>query len=152
MSASSPAPSRKPLLSDQLYTVLKHVAAVGLPALATLYFALAQIWHFPRTEEVMATITAVNTALGALVGISTLTYNNSDAKYVGAIEVTDNGQKKTYSLNLNSLPEALEQLKEATFKVTSVPAVVPVTPVDTSIHSAPVAQPDAPENPPTLGS
>jgi hypothetical protein len=121
MSDSSSAQSKTPLLSDAKYKVLKHTAAVALPALSALYFALAQIWHLPKAEEVIGTIAAVNTAVGTLVGISTLIYNKSDAKYVGAIEVTDDGSKKTYSLNLNTAPEALETMSTATFKVTPTP-------------------------------
>lgn len=128
MSASSPAPSsKKPLLSDGVYNALKHVASVGLPALATLYFGLAQIWHLPDTTEVVATITAVNVACGALLGYSSVTYNGSDSKYAGVIEVAENDLKKVFSLNLNALPEELEQMAEATFKVTSVPSAVPVS-------------------------
>lgn len=124
MSASSAAPSKKPLLSDGTYNALKHVASAGLPALATLYFALSQIWHLPDTTEVVATVTAVNTALGALLGYSSLTYNNSDTKYAGIIEVAETDAKKVFSLNLHQAPEELEKMVEARFKVTSVPAAV----------------------------
>lgn len=136
MSVSSTATVKKPLLSDQFYNVLKHVAAVGLPAVATLYFALAQIWHFPHAEQVLGTIASVNAFVGALVGFSTLTYNNSDVRYVGALDVTDNGLKKIYSLNLNATPEHLETLPSATFKVNPVQSVAP----------------DPIGNPPTLGA
>lgn len=122
MSQSSPNNTAKtPLLKDGLYTVLKHVAAIGLPALTALYFALAQIWHFPHTADVMASIAAINTCLGALLGYSSMTYNNSDAKYVGNLEVLDTGNKKTFSLNLNGDPNDIDQMNEATFKVTAIP-------------------------------
>jgi hypothetical protein len=118
MSDSSLVQSKTPLLGDKTYNVLKHTAAVLLPAIGALYFALAQIWHLPKAEEVVGTVAALNTGIGALVGVSTLSYNKSDSKYVGAIEVSDDGQKKTYSLNLNTDPEALETMSTATFKVT----------------------------------
>jgi len=71
------APAKQPLLSDRSYTTLKHSAAIALPALSALYFALSQIWHLPHTEQVMASIAALNTAVGTLVGVSTLTYNKT---------------------------------------------------------------------------
>lgn len=110
--------SKRPLLNDGVYTTLKHGAAVVLPALSAFYFALAQIWHLPHVEQVMGTIAAVNTAVGALVGVSTLTYNKSDAKYVGTLVRTETPDKINYSLELNQDAPALDSLNEATFKVT----------------------------------
>ena len=62
-------------MSNKLYDVLKWIAMVMLPALATLYFALAGIWGFPYGEQIVGTITAVDTFLGVLLGISTAQYN-----------------------------------------------------------------------------
>ena len=61
-------------MSNKVYDVLKFIAQILLPALGTLYFALAQIWHFPYAEEIVGTITAVDAFLGALLGISTMQY------------------------------------------------------------------------------
>ena len=64
-------------LSNKLYDVLKFIAQVVLPALGTLYFALAQIWGLPYGEQVVGTISAVDCFLGALLGISTMQYNKN---------------------------------------------------------------------------
>ena len=61
-------------LSNKLYDVLKFVAQILLPAVGTLYFALAQIWGLPYAEQIVGTITAVDAFLGALLGISTMQY------------------------------------------------------------------------------
>ena len=61
-------------LSNKVYDVLKWIAMYLLPALGTLYFALAGIWNFPYGEQVVGTITAVDTFLGVLLGISTARY------------------------------------------------------------------------------
>jgi hypothetical protein len=61
-------------LSNKTYDVLKWVAMILLPACATLYFALAGIWGFPYGEEIVGTITAVDTFLGVCLGISTANY------------------------------------------------------------------------------
>lgn len=62
-------------MSNKMYDVLKFIAQVLLPALGTLYFALAGIWGFPYGEQIVGTITAVDTFLGICLGISTVQYN-----------------------------------------------------------------------------
>lgn len=68
---------KMPILSDQLYNKLKFIAQVLLPALGTLYFALAGIWGLPYGEQIVGTITAIDTFLGALLGLSTMQYKKS---------------------------------------------------------------------------
>lgn len=65
-------------LSNSNYDFLKWVAQILLPAFATLYFALAQIWGLPYAEQVVGTITAIDAFLGALLGISTHFYNKEE--------------------------------------------------------------------------
>lgn len=62
-------------MSNKVYDVLKFIAQILLPALGTLYFALAEIWHFPYAKEIVGTITAVDAFLGAILGISSMNYN-----------------------------------------------------------------------------
>ena len=64
-------------ISNKTYDVLKWIAQYLLPALGTLYFALADIWGLPYGEQVVGTITAVDTFLGVVLGISTATYKKS---------------------------------------------------------------------------
>ena len=61
-------------MSNKTYDVLKFFTQIVLPALATLYFALAGIWDFPYGEEIVGTITAVDTFLGVILGISSANY------------------------------------------------------------------------------
>ena len=61
-------------MSNKCYDVLKFIAQILLPALGTLYFALAKIWGFPYAAEIVGTISAVDAFLGALLGISTKQY------------------------------------------------------------------------------
>lgn len=63
------------MMSDRTYKVLKWIAMYLLPALGTLYFALAGIWGLPYGEQIVGTITAVDTFLGVVLGISTAQYN-----------------------------------------------------------------------------
>jgi len=62
-------------LSNKVYDVLKWIAQILLPAVATLYFALSKIWGFPFATEIVGTIAAVDAFLGALLEISTSAYN-----------------------------------------------------------------------------
>ena len=71
-------------MSNKVYDVLKYIAQIVLPALATLYFALAKIWGFPYGAEIVGTISAVDAFLGALLQISTNKYNKD-----GQIEPPD---------------------------------------------------------------
>lgn len=64
-------------MSNRTYDILKWVAQMLLPALGTLYFALAGIWGFPYGEEIVGTITAIDTFLGVVLGISTMNYNKN---------------------------------------------------------------------------
>lgn len=66
------------LLNDKTYNILKWVALVLLPAIGTLYFALAGIWGFPYGEQIVGTITAIDTFLGVILGISTVQYNKKE--------------------------------------------------------------------------
>ena len=67
-------------MSNKVYDILKWIAQIFLPAIATLYFALASIWGFPYAEQIVGTITAIDAFLGVLLGISTAKYNKKDFK------------------------------------------------------------------------
>lgn len=62
-------------MSNKVYDVLKFIALIVLPALATFYAVLAGIWNLPYTEQIPATIMAIDTFLGALLGVSSSKYN-----------------------------------------------------------------------------
>lgn len=62
-------------IPDKLYDILKWVVIIVLPAIATLYAALSAVWAWPYSDQVVTTITAVDTFLGAMLCISTATYN-----------------------------------------------------------------------------
>ena len=68
-------------MSNKVYDILKWIAQILLPAAATLYFALASIWNLPYCEQVVGTIVAIDTFLGALLGIGTVQYNKKQPKY-----------------------------------------------------------------------
>ena len=64
-------------MNNKTYDILKYISQVILPGLGTLYFALAQIWNFPYGEQIVGTITAVDTFLGVALKISSDNYYSS---------------------------------------------------------------------------
>ena len=62
-------------MSNKIYDILKWIAQIVLPALGVVYFGLSGIWGFPYGEEIVGTITVVDTFLGTILGISTVNYN-----------------------------------------------------------------------------
>ena len=67
-------------MTNKTYDTLKWIAQYLLPAAGTLYFALAGIWGLPCGEQVVGTITAVDTFLGVILGISAAQYNKAEGK------------------------------------------------------------------------
>jgi hypothetical protein len=69
------------VLKNSVYDVLKYIAQIVLPAIGTLYFALANIWGLPYGEQIVGTITAIDAFLGVLLGISSNTYKLNDSSH-----------------------------------------------------------------------
>lgn len=118
MSASSLQKSTGPLLADKTYTKLKHTATIVLPAVAALYIALAQVWHFPKVEEVAGSVAALNTFIGLILKASQKSYEND--KYSGDLVVADiGGGRKDFALALNSEREEANIMNknEVTLKI-----------------------------------
>ena len=63
------------IMNNKTYDILKWIAQIFIPAIATLYFTLAGIWGFPYGEQIVGTLTAIDTFLGVLLGISASNYN-----------------------------------------------------------------------------
>lgn len=114
----APEDATTPWLSTKAYDALKYVALIVLPALATFYLTFGQLWDFPATEKVAASIVAFDTFLGLLLRLSSKSYDKSDAKYDGTIVVQnpDDGPK-VYSLEVNTPLSDIDQSKQLLFKV-----------------------------------
>lgn len=66
------------IFNNKVYDFLKYVSLVVLPAIATLYLTLSNIWGLPYGTEIAATITAIDTLLGALIGVSSERYKKEN--------------------------------------------------------------------------
>lgn len=62
-------------LTNKTYDILKWVAMVLLPAFIVLFKACGGIWNIPLTNEISDTLVAINAFLGAILGVSTASYN-----------------------------------------------------------------------------
>ncbi len=84
-----------PLMGHAAYSFVKNTAMIVLPASGALYFGLAQIWGFPRPEDVVGTIALLNTFLGVLAGVASQSYKHSSSKYDGTISLVVDEQDRT---------------------------------------------------------
>lgn len=65
------------MMSNKVYDILKWITMYLIPAAGTLYFALSSIWGLPYGEQIVGTLTAIDTFLAVILGISTNQYNKS---------------------------------------------------------------------------
>lgn len=64
-------------LSNRCYDWLKFFCTVLAPAFGTLIFAINKIWGWPPyAENIVGTLSAIAVFIGALIGISSMQYNN----------------------------------------------------------------------------
>lgn len=64
-------------MKNETYDILKYIAQILIPAVATLYFSVSQIWGLPYGEQIVGTLTAVDAFLGVCLGISSDNYHKS---------------------------------------------------------------------------
>jgi hypothetical protein len=60
-------------MTNQQYDTLKTVALILTPVLAFLA-SLVNIWGFPHGEQIVATLTAIDTLVGAVVVVTNRNY------------------------------------------------------------------------------
>ena len=101
--------------SNKAYDTLKWIAQYLLPGIGTLYFTLASIWGFPYAEQVVGSITAIDTLLGLLLGISSANYKG-DGTLVVKNATEDGG---VVSISLDSSLENIIGKSSVTFMVDS---------------------------------
>ena len=67
-------------LPDSVYTVLKWLVLVCIPACTTAYVGLDSLFGWGYGDTVAKVSAIVCTLLGALIGISTAEYNRAQVK------------------------------------------------------------------------
>jgi hypothetical protein len=123
MTHTTPTSGKSPIFSNAAYDKLKWVALVFLPAAGLLYFGLAEVWGLPAATQVMATTAALDTFLGAILGISNRRYNNSDARFDGVLVVdTRDPETDRMSFDMKRPVTELGETETITLKVETPPA------------------------------
>ena len=67
-------------MNDKVYDILKWVAMLFLPALATLVSVIFAVWNIPYGDQISKTIMALDAFLGAILGISSIQYKKDNKK------------------------------------------------------------------------
>lgn len=67
-------------LNDKLYNILKWICLTALPALTALYGVIGTTLHIPYTQETLTILTAIDTCLGTLIGVSAVKYYQTQAE------------------------------------------------------------------------
>lgn len=65
-------------MSDKLYSILKWIAIIVLPAIQALFLGVSQLWGIPYSTEITQTIALIHVFVGTLLGISAIKYNSKD--------------------------------------------------------------------------
>ena len=68
------------MFPNKIYDVLKWICVILLPACGTLLFTLGEIFGWAWGGTAVGVITAADTFLGALIGVSTAQYNKGEGK------------------------------------------------------------------------
>jgi hypothetical protein len=106
------------LLKNKVYDLLKKFTTLILPAFGALYFGLAAIWGLPAAEQVVGTCAVVATFLGVIIKLGDNSYNASEDRFDGDINIVDKKDGELYDMVLKVPAEELKGMSEITFKVT----------------------------------
>lgn len=115
------------LLKNKVYDSLKWITLIVIPASNALYLGLAQLWNWGNAAEVAGSIALVDTFLGAVLQLSSRTYNNSEQAvdgYLGATGVDPDTGHPNLALTVTTDPKQLLEGKTARLKIGSPPPVV----------------------------
>ena len=105
-------------MTNKMYDVLKYIAQIVLPALGTLYAALAPLWNLPYAEPIVGTIVAVDAFLGALLQISSNKYYKDGKDVAGTITLNPEEESAQFSFDNMTVADLLN-MKVAKVKVDS---------------------------------
>lgn len=91
-------------MDSKTYDVLKYIAQIVLPALATFYAGVAKIWGIPYGVEIPGTIMLLDAFLGALLMISSKKYYASGQDTDGTLMIDSSGDVEKWLFQLDDTP------------------------------------------------
>jgi hypothetical protein len=103
--------------SSKFYDGLKQTVQVWLPAIGALYFGLGNLWGFPEVENVVGSVTVLETVLGGVVVAMASRYKKSGAAYGGDLNIYEDEDAMKLELDVSKNPEVLSKQNEVLFKV-----------------------------------
>ena len=68
------------MLNSKTYDILKWVALIAIPAVATFCGLILPEYGVENVERIVITLTATGTLLGTLLGVSSTMYNKSNVE------------------------------------------------------------------------
>jgi hypothetical protein len=103
------------MITGKPYDGLKWISQIILPALGSIYYALAQIWDLGEALHVVGTIMIMDLVVGVILSLSQRAY----AKQIGQgdLLVSDDEDGPGMRLELDQTPEELATKQEVRFKV-----------------------------------
>lgn len=103
-------------MKNKTYDILKYIAQIVLPALGTLYAALAPLWNLPYAEPIVGTIMAIDAFLGALLQISSNQYYKQGKDVLGTLAIDPENETANFNFD-EANAEDLLNAKTAKVKV-----------------------------------
>ena len=67
------------IMSNKAYDVVKDVSLLWMPIIITFYGVISATWGVPYGEQILATLTGLNAALGAVVKYFKTKYDKKKA-------------------------------------------------------------------------
>lgn len=104
------------ILSNEAYDRVKWIALYLLPGLGTLWFTISSVWGLPYGEQILGTITAVDTFLAAIIGISKSNYSGE-----GVLVADPDNEQYVLRMDPNKLLDIAKQ-DSVTFGVENLSA------------------------------
>lgn len=105
-------------ITNKTYDILKWIVVIIIPAIITLYSGLASIWGFPYAEQIAATLAAIDVFLGAVMKISTSSYNKTYDGVLHVDTITDDETDK-YLFEVDNLDDITNRDK-ITLKINAI--------------------------------
>lgn len=65
-------------MSNKTYDTIKFITIRVMPAIVTFWLTIAFIWNIPYGEPIGATIGAIETLLGTIIGVSNNKYKKGN--------------------------------------------------------------------------
>ena len=113
------------MLSNKVYSALKFVSLVFLPALATLVLGLGELYDWSFTSQAVGTITLLDAFLGSMLQLSTKKYNSEDRNFDGFLDAEGRDEDTgipNLKLVVTKPPEEMLDRKVVRLKVGPAPA------------------------------